>query len=57
MRLNYDTILFFSPSLFIYVGVQVVKPPFSALFAYSTRQKFSDIAPVFCAVLLNLVYY
>lgn len=51
MSFDYSKVFFLSPPVFLYVRVQVVVPPFSALFSNSTRQVFGDKAPVFGSVL------
>lgn len=48
--LNNCPILLFSPSLFLNIGVQVIMPSFSALFAYPSREVFGNICPIFSAM-------
>lgn len=47
MRLNDGPIFLFSPLVLLYVWVQVIVPPLSALLANSTRQCLGNVAPIF----------
>jgi hypothetical protein len=40
-------VLFLAPSLFFYVGVEMVVPTLAALFANSSWEVFCDISPIF----------
>ena len=47
MRFDDGPIFLFSPLVLLYVGIEVVVPPLSALFANSPREGLRDIAPIF----------
>ena len=47
MSLDYSSIFLLSPLVFLYVGVQMVVPPLSALLPDATGQSLRDIAPIF----------
>ena len=48
--------LFFTPSILIDVRVQMIKPPFSALFSHSIRDVASDMRPFGRTELLDYFY-
>lgn len=54
VQLNYWFILFGCPLVFLYVGVQVVVPSFSALLSNSTRKCLSNLTPVLRSILGNI---
>ena len=54
VQLNYWFIFFGSPLVLLYVGVQVVVPPFSALLSDSTRKCLGNLTPVLCSILSNI---
>lgn len=47
MRFDNCSIFLFSPLIFLYVGIEVIVPPFSALLANSAWKCLRDVAPIF----------
>ena len=51
VSLDYGLVLVLSPSLFFYIGVQVVMPTLTTLLADAAGEIFCDETPVFGAIL------
>ena len=47
MGFDDGAIFLFGPLVFLYVGIEVIVPPLSALFANSAWKRLCNIAPIF----------
>ena len=54
VELQYFVVLFFTPTVFLYVGIQMVVPSLSTLLSYTTFQIISDLTPILGSVSSNL---
>lgn len=50
-----NPLFFLTPPNFFDFGVEMVVPPFSTLFTYSSREVFRDLSPLLGSILLNQV--
>jgi hypothetical protein len=54
MGLNYSSIFFRCPFIFLDIRIQMVMPSLSALLSNPTWQSLSDVTPIFCAILFDI---